>query len=391
MANDILPKDDLHILHVRNILGYPSTDLGTLCGGVAACAARINMWAKYKPVRNNFTTDRPSNWWQGSARNCGIHVPTATSRFEDMLSMKYTYEPPRGGSNEPFRLGDFRNYYHNAKPQYSVEFPDKIYNREINHIRIRETGLNDLSLKLSDIFAYETSELYLIARMIQSKHTYASIYATTQEPFTSTGLGNQTISFYFDKSYSNWFTSGSCDVIIGICNFRLDWDDSAGEFPLGALFFPMPFRNQDEIHRVIECTDASTKLPYRIEVVGGWNGGGIKYTSITFTQIKGSFTIVNNGDESRPFNTQNNYLRYKLVITFLDSGEIKTLDNQVFYAIDPNTNENLAPKQQKSYTFHIYTDNSGITRPYTFEFTILQLYDGVWRTVGKQEGVYNDY
>jgi len=99
---------------------------------------------------------------------------------------------------------------------------------------------------------------------------------------------------------------------------------------------------------------------------------------------------VNNGDESRPFNTQNNYLRYKLVITFLDSGEIKTLDNQVFYAIDPNTNENLAPKQQKSYTFHIYTDNSGITRPYTFEFTILQLYDGVWRTVGKQEGVYDD-
>ena len=53
----ILPNSDISIMDVRNALGYPSTDLGTLCS-----CNKINMWAKYKPVPYNFTTNRPSEW-----------------------------------------------------------------------------------------------------------------------------------------------------------------------------------------------------------------------------------------------------------------------------------------------------------------------------------------
>lgn len=391
LKNGII-SGNVSAIDVRNCLDAPFTSVGALCGGNASVAKKINMWAKYKPVRYNFAGEqnRPSEWWKAQSRNCGINVPGSSSRFEDMLTKKYTYEPPRGGSSEPFRLRDFKDYYHFAKPQYTVEFPEKIYNREICHIRIRETGVNNLSLLLGDLFSYMVDDLYFICRMIASDHTYAPIYATTQAAFNKTGLGNQTISFYFNSQFTNWFKTGTTDIIVGLCNFKMSWDDATGEFPLGALFWPLPFRDESEIHRVVENTDASTKLSYDVVVPGGWNGGGIKYTSIAFTQIKGSFSVVNQNSATRPFNTSNQYLRYSLVMRYLDTGEEKKDTNLVFYSISPNVNDSLAPGATKSYTFHIYTGNSGITRPFTFEFTILQLYDGIWRTVGRQEGTYNE-
>lgn len=326
LKNGII-SGNVSAIDVRNCLDAPFTSVGALCGGNASVAKKINMWAKYKPVRYNFAGEqnRPSEWWKAQSRNCGINVPGSSSRFEDMLTKKYTYEPPRGGSSEPFRLRDFKDYYHFAKPQYTVEFPEKIYNREICHIRIRETGVNNLSLLLGDLFSYMVDDLYFICRMIASDHTYAPIYATTQAAFNKTGLGNQTISFYFNTQFTNWFKTGTTDIIVGLCNFKMNWDDATGEFPLGALFWPLPFRDESEIHRVVENTDASTKLSYNVVVPGGWNGGGIKYTSISFTQIKGSFSVVNQNSESRPFNTSNQYLRYSLVMRYLDTGEEKRI------------------------------------------------------------------
>ena len=111
----ILPTTDISIMDVRNALGYPSTDLGTLC----SCSA-INMWAKYKPVRHDFTTDRPDNWWQSKLGNCGITFNT----FGNVQGLVngisgtngYTYQAPTGGTGSPYRLGDFAGYKTDARP-----------------------------------------------------------------------------------------------------------------------------------------------------------------------------------------------------------------------------------------------------------------------------------
>lgn len=92
----------------------------------------------------------------------------------------------------------------------------------------KETGVDNLSLLLGDLFSYMVDDLYFICRMIASDHTYAPIYATTQAAFNKTGLGNQTISFYFNTQFTNWFKTGTTDIIVGLCNFKMSWDDATG-------------------------------------------------------------------------------------------------------------------------------------------------------------------
>lgn len=110
-----LPNSNVSIMMVRNALGYPSTDLGTLCS-----CNKINMWAKYKPVRYNFTTGRPSNWWKGQDGNCGISYPSFNNYagvrniWDDNLN-GWVYLKPTGGSSSPYRLGDFIGYSHEAR------------------------------------------------------------------------------------------------------------------------------------------------------------------------------------------------------------------------------------------------------------------------------------
>ena len=126
----ILPNSDISIMDVRNALGYPSTDLGTLCS-----CDKINMWAKYKPVPYNFTTNRPSEWWRGQTRECGIKVDYQQIGSESLLQQVKQkiidgyefFKPmyPKGGVSEPFRLGDFAGYNSNATHNVvNISVPD---------------------------------------------------------------------------------------------------------------------------------------------------------------------------------------------------------------------------------------------------------------------------
>lgn len=128
----ILPKNNISIMDVRNALGYPSMDLGTLC-----TCNNVNMWAKYKPVRYNFTTSRPSNWWKGQNGDCGMTInyySVANSTNIQTLINKikanescFTYNKPRGGVTEPYRLGDFAGYNSNATHNVAqISVPDSI-------------------------------------------------------------------------------------------------------------------------------------------------------------------------------------------------------------------------------------------------------------------------
>jgi hypothetical protein len=112
-----LPTTNLSIMMVRNEIGFPSLDLGTLC---SAGEPYINKWAKYKPVRRNFTSNRPADWWKANDGNCGLEVLSYTSLSAMMDAVKngndYAYLSPRGGASEPYRLGDFAGYNSEARP-----------------------------------------------------------------------------------------------------------------------------------------------------------------------------------------------------------------------------------------------------------------------------------
>lgn len=105
---------------VKSVLGENSNDLATLC-----TSPKINVWAKYKPTDYNAAfTD---NWSKGKDGNYGLNI-TVDNRVSswNALVAEYSksnngysniYKRPNGGATSPYRLGDFRGYNHNAKPE----------------------------------------------------------------------------------------------------------------------------------------------------------------------------------------------------------------------------------------------------------------------------------
>lgn len=124
----ILPKTDITIMGIRNVLGYPSTDLGTLCS-----CNKVNMWSRFKPLDNGFDFNRPSNWYEGRNGDFGINVKThstITTLMSDVVNgvTQYTWLKPTGGSGSPYRQGDFAGYNSDALPPiHDVGMVEEIY------------------------------------------------------------------------------------------------------------------------------------------------------------------------------------------------------------------------------------------------------------------------
>lgn len=109
---------------VKSIIGSLSNDIGTLC----KFSAGINPWSRWKPIRYNSPADITEAILKQACYGISnipyFDLPVNMSQFMAGKSVTPTngaksdyfqYLPPRGSSyNEPFRIGDFRNYYANA-------------------------------------------------------------------------------------------------------------------------------------------------------------------------------------------------------------------------------------------------------------------------------------
>ena len=141
---------------VGTTLGTSSRDVGTLCTHTA-----INKWSKWKPIRYNTVSGITSTIL--SNVNFGL-VPASTStNYAAIAGVKWAYNKPRGGDyNEPYRLGDFRNYNHSALPICTVQEilkANRTFNRSaqitaaINVTGTDDTiGLNDLTGTIGNIY-----------------------------------------------------------------------------------------------------------------------------------------------------------------------------------------------------------------------------------------------
>lgn len=75
----VLPQTDLQISDVQAALGVTTSNLSDLC-----THENINEWSEFKP-----------GYLEAS-----------------ILQREILYQRPQGGSNDPYKLGDFRGYYH---------------------------------------------------------------------------------------------------------------------------------------------------------------------------------------------------------------------------------------------------------------------------------------
>jgi hypothetical protein len=159
----------ISIADVKQALGVGSNDLATLC-----TSTKINMWARYKPVRldavacQDFDDTKPDfilKWWGGQTGNCGIRIPPINL---DMLgNHPPVYEIPQGGSSSPFRLGDFMNYKTDAKG-ISVRISGDIYYNTGSQNVVLLTPIDDgYTITLNDIFQSET-DLYFGVQLVSA-------------------------------------------------------------------------------------------------------------------------------------------------------------------------------------------------------------------------------
>lgn len=118
---------------VKSVLGESSNDLAALCK-----SSKINVWAKYKPTV--FPSPFPDDWYKAKDGNFGLNitVDNAKSNWKDLVA-EYSkvnngystlYNKPIGGASSPYRLGDFRGYFHNANPEVRDYLGMNIFIRE---------------------------------------------------------------------------------------------------------------------------------------------------------------------------------------------------------------------------------------------------------------------
>lgn len=129
---------------VRNTLGEDNNDVGLLCK-----SSKINMFSKRKPVRDS--RDFLAFADVGVADNYGIVVPDWNGG-----NQVWTYNHPRGGSREPYRIGDFRQYYHEAGiPFRMTDYDGYIHyaehSKQLTITGIATPGGNATGIAISDV------------------------------------------------------------------------------------------------------------------------------------------------------------------------------------------------------------------------------------------------
>lgn len=119
---------------VADCLGMTrSSTLADLC-----TSSKINVWAKYKPTV--FPSPFPDDWYKAKDGNYGINITVnnGKSNWKDLVAEYsktnngYTtlYNKPTGGATAPYRLGDFRGYFHNANPEVKDYLSTNVFIRE---------------------------------------------------------------------------------------------------------------------------------------------------------------------------------------------------------------------------------------------------------------------
>lgn len=186
---------------VKAVLGISSNDLSGLC-----TSTKINMMAKYKPVRYSADTmsqwDTSNNTWKSSATwykaNNGAWGANVYSSTTWANIVNYTtgntngwgQSWPAGGSSAPYRLQDFAGYSHDSG-HYYIDCPTSALTSSTVTVSLKGQGTNGISIN-SRLNTY-----YLGAAFVNTGNT------TVRRLKTSTSTSSTAVTFssiYFGAS-----------------------------------------------------------------------------------------------------------------------------------------------------------------------------------------------
>ena len=161
LENGILTQP-ISVYDIANCIGVASTDVGTLC----TAKSKINIWAKYKPVRYNSIKALTEE----QRKQCAYGIldvqeydftqqSTLEQAFENALNRVYSwqYEIPEGGVESLYRMLDFDGYNHNAICPLFFEDNSPQWDKVIVNVgSILDAALPQGNIKLSDLTEIST-------------------------------------------------------------------------------------------------------------------------------------------------------------------------------------------------------------------------------------------
>lgn len=247
------PAQGVSILDVQRAVGRGVSDFGLLCSdkewyennGIRALrdAAKINPYAKYKPVRSSSLST--PNDTQRKAINFGIKAPAPSSTPEGTKQTAWEYQKPRGkgggdnGANEWYRLLDFENYCSKATspivcrgdlvvtqaggPVYPAVFPNAVG-----------------SMTFGD---YGDLGTWYLCICINQTNTGIPTIKTASAPFGSNIAPSLSLSYDELGAYAN-----GTEYYLCLCDTM---QTSFGMLPAGAKYYPLPFFQGDTLNNYI--------------------------------------------------------------------------------------------------------------------------------------------
>lgn len=195
-----LPQSGITVSMVKQVLASPYTDVGKLC-----TSDNINMWSKHKPYSHahvtattipQFETAIKSVQWglkiqkqTGSNTNTNGDYTSVTRVVTDgrnNLLPQWVYVKPTGGASSPYRLGDFRNYYHEAQPPIRISSSQQSINKISNvgsnyqyqvGFEVTPENNTDGGLRLSELYGekgqtLQFKDMYFGVIMYNGSHYY---------------------------------------------------------------------------------------------------------------------------------------------------------------------------------------------------------------------------
>ncbi|WP_430813126.1 hypothetical protein [Carboxylicivirga sp. RSCT41] len=202
-----LSETNLTIDDVKSAIGDNSNDVGTLC-----TSNNINMYSLKKPVYQENNT--ASEWYKAKDGNYSLTIPSFSY---GQTPTDWTYHRPSGGSVEPFDLGHFRGYNHNAEiplvqPQQSLSF--NLWSSSYITFMYMMAPENSAYLNMSDLDynGIPLDTMYLGAEVIKSGEVTQYLTAQdtiamgdgvvldfNQSPFNGWSTGTATVKFFLSK------------------------------------------------------------------------------------------------------------------------------------------------------------------------------------------------
>lgn len=180
-----------------NCMGVGKTSSGYDVGYICKNShGKINKWSRHKPVKFNKITELSDADFKSV--NFGLTMPTPVGQnWETAINnAQYVYNPPTGGSSEPFRLTDF-NYYRTTtippcKAAQDIKFDTttgETFNFSLN---LNHYGHDDYNIGIDEIPNLSSYYLAVILKYDDGRgHTY-NLWKTASSPLSG---GSYTVTF----------------------------------------------------------------------------------------------------------------------------------------------------------------------------------------------------